>query len=390
MRIAYVSETYPPEINGVALTVRRTVAYLENQGHDIELIRPLQPGEAECDRAAEWRTSGMPIPMYRDLRMGMPVLWKLERRWRWSRPDLVHVATPGPLGWAAARAARNLGITLTADFRTNFHQYSRYYGLGWLEPVACAYLRGLHNTADWSFVPTRALQRHLLQRGFHNLQVVGRGVDTRIFHPTRRCDALRAEWGADADTPVILYVGRLAAEKNVKLALLAFAGIRERQPRARMVLVGDGPQRRHLEGKACPGVIFAGVKHDAELARHYASADLFMFPSATDTFGNVVLEAMASGLPVLAYEMAAAGEHIVHGVDGLLVPPGHSFNDGLGYCEAARAASDLSAMRMRSMGEAARKAAMGLEWSSVLGDFEHRLQRAALERLHSGVQPCAV
>jgi glycosyltransferase involved in cell wall biosynthesis len=197
------------------------------------------------------------------------MLWKLQKRWQQSRPQLVHVATPGPLGWAAARAARNLGLTLTADFRTNFHQYSRYYGMGWLEPVVGAYLRTLHNAADRSFVPTRGLKSRLAQDGFRNLEVVGRGVDTQLFNPGRRSDALRTEWGADAESPVLLYVGRLAAEKNVKLALTAFETVRQCQPQARMVVVGDGPQRDRLR-KAYPGVIFAGVKHGEELARHYA------------------------------------------------------------------------------------------------------------------------
>jgi glycosyltransferase involved in cell wall biosynthesis len=218
VRIAYVTETYPPELNGVALTVERTVRHLRRHGHSLELIRPRQAAEAPLDAPDELRTLGCPIPMYPDLRLGLAAGGTLRRRFARTRPQLVHVATEGPLGWAALQAAQALRIPVSSDFRTNFHQYSRYYGFGWLSPVIHDYLRRFHNRTQRTFVPTHALRDELAATGFRRLDVVGRGVDTTLFGPGKRSAALREQWGA-GDGSVLLYVGRLAAEKNVELAL---------------------------------------------------------------------------------------------------------------------------------------------------------------------------
>src|SRR5450755_1715949 len=159
MRIAYVTETWPPELNGVSLTVERTVRYLRSRGHIVELIRPRQPGEAALDASDELRTFGCVIPMYPDLRFGLARRGPLARRFEQSRPDLVHLATPGPLGWAALAAARSRGIVTSSDFRTNFHQYSRHYGLGFFAETILGLLRRFHNLTQLSFVPTRARRR---------------------------------------------------------------------------------------------------------------------------------------------------------------------------------------------------------------------------------------
>ena len=159
MRIAYLTETYPPELNGVSLTVERTVRFLRARGHNVELIRPRQPGEAELDANDELRTAGWPIPVYREMRFGVSRIAPLVRRFRETTPELVHLATPGPLAWAALAAARALGIATTSDFRTNFHQYSRYYGLGALATPALGLLRRFHNLTQQTFVPTRATAR---------------------------------------------------------------------------------------------------------------------------------------------------------------------------------------------------------------------------------------
>ncbi|MCW7536325.1 glycosyltransferase family 1 protein [Aquabacterium sp. A7-Y] len=371
MRIAYITETYPPELNGVALTVERSVGHLRDASHEVELVRPRQPHEAPRDDREEWRTAGLPIPMYRDLRFGLALGRTLKQRWERSRPQLVHVATPGPLGWAAVRAARSLRLAVTSDFRTNFHQYSHYYGLGWCESLVCGYLRRLHNGAHRTFVPTYAVRRGLARQGFERLAVVGRGVDTERFSPEQRSQALRRQWGAGRTTPVVLYVGRLAAEKNVPLALQAFEAIRARQPHAQMVVVGDGPMRRRWEN-AFPAARFVGPLRGAELAEHYASSDIFLFPSLSDTFGNVVLEAMASGLAVVSYDCGAAGEHLEDGESGLLVRPGHEASFVTAACSLAAQLPQLRWMR-----EAARRTALEATWRSVLTRFEAHLLDAA-------------
>ena len=367
MRIAYVTETYPPELNGVSLTVERTVRYLRARGHIVELIRPRQPGEARLDAGDELRTAGCAIPVYRELRFGLAGVGALRRRFERTRPELVHLATPGPLGWAALAAARSLAIPTTSDFRTNFHQYSRYYGLGAFATPVLGLLRRFHNLTARTFVPTRATARELAAAGFHNLTMVGRGVDTERFAPARRSAALRREWQAES-APVLLMVGRVAAEKNVELGLRAFEGARRRRPDLRLVVVGDGPARSRLQA-AHPDARFVGVQRGAELAAHYASADLFLFPSLSDTFGNVVLEALASGLPVASFAVAAAADHVVDGVSGRLAAPGDEAAFVAAVESLTAPESPLPPMR-----DAALAAARRATWPEVLARFEARLE----------------
>ena len=369
MRIAYVTETFPPEVNGVALTVARTVRHLRERGHTVDLIRPRQAGDpVEPPSRAEWLTRGWPIPMYPDLRFGYASAGALRTRYRESRPDLVHIATPGPLGFEALRAARALNLPTSSDFRTNFHLYSRHYRLGALASVVLGALRWFHNRTERTFVPTKAGARELEAEGFRHIAVVGRGVDTARFDPVRRSAELRSDWQAVDGAPVLLYVGRVAAEKNIELALRAFEALRLRQPSARMVVVGDGPLRESLE-PAHPDVRFVGSQQGDALAASYASADLFVFPSLTETFGNVTLEALASGLPVVAFDTAAAGEHVEHGRSGLLVAP----DDEAGFIDAVGALG-LQPERMKEMGRSAVAAARRVRWDDVLGRFEAQLQ----------------
>ena len=375
MRIAYVTETYPPEINGVSLTADRCLRHLRAAGHQVQLLRPRQPGEEATDGADEWRTPGGPIPMYPELRYGVAGVARLRRRWRRdgpAAPDLVHVTTPGPLSWAALRAARAEGLPTSADFRTNFHTYCHHYRLGWMEPLVVGYLRRLHAMADQTFVPTPELATALRERGFERLQVVGRGVDTQRFAPSRRCEALRQRWQAGPDDPVLLHVGRLAPEKNVELALQTAERLRAIRPNLRMVVVGNGPQRARLQA-AYPHVHFVGVQRDIELARHYASADLFLFPSLTDTFGNVTLEAMASGLAVVAFDTAAAALHLHHGHSGWLAAPLPGSAGRELFFDAARHA--LAQWQPDSpLRQLAVQAATLADWDAVLRGFEQRLR----------------
>ena len=368
MRIAYVTETWPPELNGVSLTVERTVRFLRGRGHLVELIRPRQPGEARLDASDEVRTAGCVIPMYPDLRFGLALPGSLRQRFRQSRPDLVHLATPGPLAWAALAAAGSLGIATTSDFRTNFHQYSRHYGLGFLAGGVLGLLRRFHNLTRRTFVPTQASRRELTRAGFQHISVVGRGVDTSRFTPAARSAELRESWQAGDDTPVFLAVGRVAAEKNVELALRAFESARRQRPDLRMVVVGDGPARERLAA-AYPAARFVGAKRGDELAAYYASADAFLFPSLSDTFGNVVMEALASGLPVVAFDCAAAAEHVVDGMSGRIAVPG----DEAGFIAEATALA-VDPRSLRPMRDAAVNAARRATWNEVLERFESRLQ----------------
>ena len=376
LRIALVTETWAPEINGVAMTLGRMVDGLIARGHRVQLVRPRQ---ALSDRAAdgpgfeEVLAHGMKIPKYEGLRFGLPARTRLFRLWSRQRPDLVHVATEGPLGWSAVSASIRLGIPVTSDFHTNFDSYSAHYGVGWLERPVAAWLKRMHNRTAVTFVPTRAMAQDLRARGYRSVEVVARGVDTELFNPARRSAALRATWGVAADELAVVWVGRVAPEKNLRLVLEAFAAIRRRTPDARLVIVGDGPLRKSLQ-EGNPDVVFAGARRGEDLAAHYASGDLFLFPSLSETWGNVTLEAMASGLCVVAYDCAAAAEVIASGGDGLLVRPGAA---AAFVAESVVAASDRG-LRAR-IAEAARRRSESLDWERINDRFATSLQRVVDE-----------
>lgn len=374
LRIALVTETYPPEVNGVAMTLGRMVQGLIDRNHRIQLIRPRQaPGERPALRAGfeEVLTHGLPIPRYDGLRFGLPARAALIRHWRRQRPDLVHVATEGPLGWSAVSAARALRLPVTSDFHTNFDHYSRHYGIGWLRQPVAGYLRRFHNRTARTFVPTAAMAAQLCGQGYEGLEVIARGVDTALFSPTRRSEALRATWGLNPDDLAVVSVGRVAPEKNLPLTLAAFDAIRQHRPDARLVVVGDGPLRAALE-RQHPDHHFAGMRRGEDLAAHYASADLFLFPSLTETYGNVTLEAMASGLPVVAYADAAAAEVIASGINGVTVPPGDA---SAFIAAAAELAGDPS--RYRRLGAAARTKTETLDWDRINDRFVAALLEAS-------------
>lgn len=361
--ITFVTETFPPEVNGVAMTVGRLVSGLRERGHRVTVVRPRQGG-ADAGNDQELALSGLPLPGYPGLRLGLPAGHRLLRHWRQRRPDLVHVVTEGPLGWSAVNAARRLAVPVTSGFHTNFDRYTSHYGVGWMRPAIAAYLRILHRRTQATMVPTMALAGELAGAGIAGVRVVGRGVDTALFDPLRRSPHLRASWGAADRDLVCLYVGRLAPEKNLALARAAFRAIQAGQPAARMVWVGDGPAAAQL-ASTDPDFHYAGVRRGEDLAAHYASADLFLFPSLTETYGNVVAEAMASGLPVLAYRNAAAAELIVDGRNGRSVLPG----DEQAYIAGARELAAAPAARA-AFGRAARAAMLHRSWAHVVDSFE--------------------
>lgn len=370
LRLAVVTETYPPEVNGVAVTVARLIEGLLLRGHEIDLVRPRQslrgPQATAVEGLQELLMRGMPIPRYPQLRMGLPAKAALISQWQRRRPDLVHVATEGPLGWSAVQAARKLRLPVSADFRTNFHAYSRHYGLGWLNKTILTYLRKFHNRADLTLVPTETLRKELAAMGFERLSVVGRGVDTQRFDPALRSPMVRARWGVAVDDPVVLYVGRLAAEKNLGLLIRAYQAMKQRRKSLRLVVIGEGPMAHDLATQ-CPDALLLGVQGGLELAQSYASADIFLFPSRTETYGNVTSEALASGLAVVAFDYAAARELIINGHNGWT----SGLQDEEGFvrraCEVLEAWHPGHPMRMN-----ARRTMLSRDWTGIVEQMEER------------------
>ncbi len=373
LRIALVTETWPPEVNGVAMTLKRMVDGLIRRGHGVQLIRPRQtPADTalRSDRLEEVLSRGLRLPRYDGLKLGLPARARLIREWSRQRPDVVHVATEGPLGWTAVTAANKLRIPVTSDFHTHFEHYSSHYGIGWLRQPVAAYLRRFHNRSAATYVPTAELAASLGAQGYARVEVISRGVDTALYAPARRSVELRRQWGVAADGLAVLSVGRLAPEKNLGLTLRAFEAIRLQRPDARMVVVGDGPLREDI-ARTHPEAVLAGMRHGEDLAAHYASADLFLFPSLTETFGNVTLEAMASGVCPLAYDYAAAAEVIRDIANGAVVRCG----DEHGFI--ARAVQLALADGLRAeLGRAARRTAETIDWERVNDSFASALIRA--------------
>ncbi len=272
MRILIVSDAWEPQVNGVVRTLRTTRDTLNSQGHEAEIVGPD-------------RFRSVPCPTYPEIRLALGARRRLPTMIDAYAPDAIHIATEGPLGWAARRYCLARGLEFTTSFHTMFPQYL-HLRTGIPVSWTFAMLRRFHGPASAVMVATDSVERELKDRGFVNLVRWTRGVDVDLFHP-RDKDFL------DGPRPILLYTGRVAVEKNIE----AFLSLPN--PGAKYV-VGDGPQLPALQSKY-PAARFVGAKHGEELARHYAAADVFVFPSRTDTFGLVMLEALACGVPVAAY-----------------------------------------------------------------------------------------
>lgn len=371
LKIAFVTETYPPEVNGVASTVARFIGGLVELGHDVTLVRPrqgLKDKPKNESRFREMLTVGIPIPGYSALKIGMPQKNRLLKKWTSDRPNLVHIVTEGPLGCSALQAAKKLGIPVCSDFRTNFDAYSTHYGLSWLKSPIQRYMRYFHNKSNFTMVPTQTLKNQLVSQGFERIRVLARGIDTQLFHPSKRCQDLRSSWGVQDHEKVVLFVGRLASEKNLQMTVDTFKAMSQTNPNLKMVWVGDGPQRGALE-LSCPNSIFTGEQIGDALATHYASGDIFLFSSLSETFGNVTLEAMASGLAVLAYDYAAAKQYISHGVNGLLADPNDPQSFIAHGLEMARDGFELETLKNN-----ARKTTLDISWNRVTKKLEDNYQ----------------
>lgn len=388
-RISIVTETYAPEVNGVANTLGHLVNGLQAKGIQVQVVRPRQNANDDSglrDGVESVTLPGLPIPGYSGLKFGLPSWFKVKRALKTFSPQAIYVATEGPLGVVASMVAKRLRVPVLSGFHTNFHQYFEHYHLGLLKGLAYQYLRAFHNRTSGTVVPTQAQRNELCEYGFERVSVMSRGVDSDLFDPRHRCDELRASWGVSPDQRVMLYVGRIAKEKNLDLVLSTHRALMAAGHDVALVLVGDGPQREVIE-REHPEVICCGVQRGHDLAKHYASGDVFVFPSKTDTFGNVVTEAMASGLAVIGFDYAAAQEHIEHNVNGVLVP----FGDANAFTQSTlhvfEHPDQCQQLRLR-----ARDTAASIHWDHVVDTFVQRLsssRQTAKEVSHYGKRKAA-
>ncbi len=372
LHITLISDTFAPEINGVANTLGHLFEGLRARKHFVELVRPRQSDDGSQRSTPELMLCrGWPLPGYPGLQWGMASTQRLSRRWQQQRPDVVYIATEGPLGLCALRVARRLGIAVVSGFHTNFQQYVNQHGLGLFSRALTHYLRWFHNRSLMTLVPSASQRVELARRHFERLELLSRGVDSQLFNPCRRQTALRQSWGLREHDIALLYVGRLAPEKNLGALRRGLDALEARYPsrRFKLIVVGEGSKRVTLEA-SLPEALFCGAQSGDALANHYASADVFLFPGLFETFGNAVLEAQASGLGVVAYDEAAAGQHIRHGYSGVLAMPGDEDAWIEAACWLLEAPETLRTIRLNARRHASRQ-----NWAQSIEQFESQLRR---------------
>ena len=309
VRLALFSDTYPPQMNGVSRTLERLVAAARERGAVVRIFTTSDPELQHADPdEVRWRS--VALWLYPQVRMSAPrVLAARAELAAWS-PDIVHVATEFGVGLAGRMAAVSLDLPLVTSYHTSFSAYAEFYRLGALARLGWRYFRWFHSAARRTFTPTEAIKAEVEAHGFRNVGVWGRGVDGDRFDPSFRSLQWRRELGIADDAMVVLYVGRIAKEKGLEHALRAMQGLAVDSPAVRFVIVGDGPYEAEMRAAAPAGVIFTGRLSGTPLSTAYASSDVFLFPSVTDTFGNVLLEAMASGLVVVSADAGNTRELI--------------------------------------------------------------------------------
>jgi glycosyltransferase involved in cell wall biosynthesis len=315
-RIAIISDSVD-NIDGVAIGLRRLVAAATRAGHSMTLVGPASPSASPDDVVRIPAAMSAALPMYPQYTWSVPELPALTTNLA-RTADLVQLATPGPMGLAGLIAARMLGLPVLAQYHTEVPEYAaRLTGLPFVKDLVAPFVGWFYQQADLCLAPSLAVADRLVALGVPEARIcrVRRGVDLALFDPARRDRSMLARYGIAADAPVALYVGRLSREKNLDALRTAWLAVHAERPDARLLVVGDGPQATGLDG---PGVVRTGTLHGAELATVFASADVFAFASETETFGNVVVEAAASGLPAVVASVGAAHEHVIDGETGII------------------------------------------------------------------------
>lgn len=368
LRVALVAGSYANIKDGMTLTLNRLVAYLNGQGVRTLVFAPeARPAFAYQGRVIP--VPSAPIPLRQEYRLALGLPERPRRRLRGFDPDVIHLATPDLLGHEALRIGRELGAPIVGSYHTRFESYLEHYGLGFLAPEAARCIRRFYDGCKEVYVPSESMAEALRASGAtFDIRLWTRGIDNSRFDPAKRSQAWRARKGFSPDEVVVSFVGRLVREKRLATFAGALQRLQARGIACRALVVGDGPDREKLQ-RQLPQAVFAGFLEGEDLATAYASSDIFLFPSDSETFGAVTLEAMASGLPTLCADATGSRSLVVQGVTGEL----HAADDCDGF---ARAVAGLVADpdRRRRMGEAARRRSLGFSWDEamqlILGRYE--------------------
>jgi phosphatidylinositol alpha 1,6-mannosyltransferase len=358
MRIAIITESFPPDVNGVSHCVVRVAEHLVRRGHHPLVIAPT-PGPCNHSSAAETlpypvvRVPSVPLPGYPSFRLGLPSR-RIRKALTDHQTDLVHLASPFVLGARGSALGQHLRLPMVAVYQTDIANYARAYRYGgWGEAAAWRWIRNVHNGAERTLAPSTISAEALREHGVGNVRLWGRGVDTERFDPAKRSQQLRGAMAPDGEV-LVGYVGRLATEKRVDL-LAPVAAL----PGVRLVIVGSGPEEAALR-RAIPGAIFLGARHGEQLARIYASLDVFVHAGPFETFGQTLQEAGSSGVPVVAPACGGPLDLVDDGVTGNLVPPG----DAVGIADAVRRLTADPGLRA-AQGRAARAKLLSRSWPAL-------------------------
>ena len=370
MRIALFTETFLPKVDGIVTRLKHTVEHLQRQGNEVVVFCP-DGGLREYKGSRICGIPGFPLPLYPELKLAFPrplIRAYLEE----FKPDLIHVVNPAFLGVSGIYYSKVLNIPLVASYHTHLPKYLEHYGLGMFEGVLWELLKAMHNQAAVNLCTSTAMQGELSDHGIERVEVWQRGVDTDLFRPELASQEMRSRLSqGHPEAPLLLYIGRLSAEKEVD----RIKPVLESIPGARLALVGDGPYREELEKHfAGTATNFVGYLAGEELAAAYASADVFVFPSRTETLGLVLLEAMAAGCPVVAADSGGIPDIVTNGVNGFMFDPA----DEQGAITAAQRLFAAKTER-ELMRRSARLEAEKWGWAAATGQLQQFYQKVLLE-----------
>lgn len=322
MRIAYFTDTYLPQINGVSNTLNKLGDYLNDQDIKHMFFAPHFNEELESsDNSPVARFKSISLPFYPECRLAIPSYANLCRIADKFKPDIIHLTDPLGIGLAGLKYGRDRGVPIVSSFHTNFDVYLKYYNMEYLEGIVWGIFKWFHGFSEINFCPSLDTWKVLESKGIQNLRIWSRGIDTSTFSPNYKNINIRYRQNAE-DKIIFLYVGRLAAEKDLDILLESITMVNSSHAdKVQFVFVGDGPYAKQMKERSFDNVVFTGYLKGLELSAMYASSDVFVFPSSTETFGNVVLEAMASGLPVIAVNSGGVKDNVIDNYNGLMCPP---------------------------------------------------------------------
>jgi glycosyltransferase involved in cell wall biosynthesis len=369
-RVLYCTDTYPPQVNGVSVVTALSVAGLRARGWECAVVAPRYPAvlpqgprHRPLVDPRQFDVASVSFPPYPDIRLAAPSYGVLAQAVRRFRPDIVHSATEFMIGRLGQIAAARADVVRVSSYHTDFSRYAEAYGLPWLRGPISRYLARFHQRSARVFTPSGPARGDLRALGVDDVEVWGRGVDLKAFSPERRSESLRAAYGVDRSV-VFLHVGRLAAEKGVDRVVRAFERAKQSLPAraARLIIAGAGPEEATVRRLCGPDVLFLGVlDRERSLPRLYASSDVFLFSSLTETLGLVVLEAMASGLPVIAPPAGGVADHLRDDINAIAIPAYDVDEMATGIV-----ALTLDTPRRQRLAEGARRTALALDWEVEL------------------------